>query len=89
MLRINVLACVDSVLMPVQAAHLPIKGLQQLMKTIVQVKRQLNPRLEIEGVLVTMFDRRTKNTRDITELLEENYGTMIVSIRTASISRAR
>ena len=62
---------------PVQAAYLPIKGLQQLMKTIAQVKRQLNPRLEIEGVLVTMFDRRTKNARDITELLEENYGAML------------
>ena len=73
MLTINVLACADSVLIPVQAAYLPIKGLQQLMKTIAQVKRQLNPRLEIEGVLVTMFDRRTKNARDIAELLEENY----------------
>lgn len=77
MLTINVLACADSVLIPVQAAYLPIKGLQQLMKTIAQVKRQLNPRLEVEGVLVTMFDRRTKNARDITELLEENYGTML------------
>ena len=77
MLTINVLACADSVLIPVQAAYLPIKGLQQLMKTIAQVKRQLNPRLEIEGVLVTMFDRRTKNARDITELLEENYGAML------------
>lgn len=47
------------------------------MKTIAQVKRQLNPRLEVEGVLVTMFDRRTKNARDITELLEENYGAML------------
>ena len=65
MLTINVLACADSVLIPVQAAYLPIKGLQQLMKTIAQVKRQLNPRLEVEGVLVTMFDRRTKNARDI------------------------
>ena len=73
MLTINVLACADSVLIPVQAAYLPIKGLQQLMKTIVQVKRQLNPRLEIEGVLVTMFDRRTKNARDIAELLEVIY----------------
>ena len=77
MLTINVLACADSVLIPVQAAYLPIKGLQQLMKTIAQVKRQLNPRLEIEGVLVTMFDRRTKNARDITELLEENYGAVL------------
>ena len=58
MLTINVLACADSVLIPVQAAYLPIKGLQQLMKTIAQVKRQLNPRLEIEenyGAMLNVF----------------------------------
>ncbi len=77
MLTINVLACADSVLIPVQAAYLPVKGLQQLIKTISQVKRQLNPKLEIEGVLMTMFDGRTKNARDINELLKENYGTIV------------
>lgn len=56
---------------------MPVKGLQQLIKTISQVKRQLNPKLEIEGVLITMFDGRTKNARDINELLNENYGTIV------------
>ena len=50
MLTINVLACANSVLIPVQAAYLPVKGLQQLIRTIAQVKRQLNCKLEIEGV---------------------------------------
>ncbi|MGN1230714.1 MAG: ParA family protein, partial [Anaerotignum sp.] len=77
MLTINVLACADSVLIPVQAAYLPVKGLQQLIKTISQVKRQLNPKLEIEGVLMTMFDGRTKNAGDINELLKENCGTIV------------
>ena len=77
MLTINVLACANSVLIPVQAAYLPIKGLQQLIKTITQVKRQLNYSLEIEGVLLTMFDGRTKNARDIDELLHLNYGTVV------------
>ena len=77
MLTVNALACADSVLIPVQAAYLPIKGLQQLIKTITQVKRQLNFSLEIEGVLLTMFDGRTKNARDIDELLHLNYGTMV------------
>ena len=49
MMTINALACVDSVLIPVQAAYLPIKGLQQLIKTIGRVQKQLNPKLSIEG----------------------------------------
>lgn len=77
MLTINVLACTDSVLIPVQAAYLPVKGLQQLIRTIAQVKRQLNCKLEIEGVLLTMFDGRTKNARDIDELLKFNYGKVV------------
>ena len=77
MLTINVLACADSVLIPVQAAYLPVKGLQQLIRTITQVKRQLNYRLEIEGILLTMFDGRTKNARDIDDLLKMNYGAAV------------
>ena len=59
MLTINALASADSVLIPVQAAYLPVKGLQQLIKTIGRVKRQLNPGLQIEGILLTMVDNRT------------------------------
>ena len=77
MLTINVLACADSVLIPVQAAYLPVKGLQQLLKTITQVKRQLNYKLKIEGILLTMFDGRTKNARVIDDLLKMNYGTAV------------
>ena len=50
MMTINALACADSVLIPVQAAYLPVKGLQQLIKTIGRVKKQLNPKLKIEGI---------------------------------------
>lgn len=53
---INVLASSDSVIIPVQAAYLPVKGLQQLIRTIGRGKRQLNPKLEIEGVVITMVD---------------------------------
>ena len=48
MMTINALACADSVLIPVQAAYLPVKGLQQLIKTIGRVKKQLNPKLKID-----------------------------------------
>ena len=49
----------ESILIPVQAAHLPMKGLEQLIKTVGKVKRQINPKLEIEGILLTMVDNRT------------------------------
>ena len=50
MITINAFACADSILIPVQAAYLPVKGLEQLIKTIGKVKRQINPKLEIEGM---------------------------------------
>ena len=51
MITINAFACADSILIPVQAAYLPVKGLEQLIKTIGKVKRQINPKLEIEDIL--------------------------------------
>lgn len=59
MITINAFASADSILIPVQAAYLPVKGLEQLIKTIGKVKRQINPKLEIEGILLTMVDNRT------------------------------
>lgn len=94
MMTINALACADSVLIPVQAAYLPVKGLQQLIKTISRVKKQLNPKLKIEGILLTMVDNRTNYARDISNLLIENYGSRVrifensipMSVRAAEIS---
>ena len=74
MITINAFACADSILIPVQAAYLPVKGLEQLIKTIGKVKRQINPRLAIEGILLTMVDSRTNYARDISALLRESYG---------------
>ena len=59
MVTINALACADSVLIHVQAAYLPVRGLQQLIKTISRVKRTLNSKLKTEGILLTMVDNRT------------------------------
>lgn len=77
MITLNALACADSVLIPVQAAYLPIKGLQQLITTIGKVKRQLNPKLDIEGIVLTMVDCRTNYTKEIISLLKETYGVNI------------
>ena len=65
MVTINALAAADSVLIPVQAAYLPAKGLEQLIKTVRKVKRQINPKLRIEGVLLTMVDTRTNFAKEI------------------------
>ena len=77
MITINAFACADSILIPVQAAYLPVKGLEQLIKTIGKVKRKINPKLEIEGILLTMVDNRTNFARDITALLTEAYGNRV------------
>lgn len=94
MITINAFACADSILIPVQAAYLPVKGLEQLIKTIGKVKRQINSKLEIEGILLTMVDSRTNYARDISALLIENYGSKVrifknsipLSVRAAEIS---
>ena len=56
MLTINALTAADSVIIPVQAQYLPAKGLEQLLRTITRVKRQLNPKLEVDGIVLTMVD---------------------------------
>ena len=76
-LTVNALACADSVLIPVQAAYLPVKGLQQLIKTIYTVKRRLNNNLDIEGILFTMVDRRTAYAKEIVSEVNEVYGKSI------------
>ena len=74
MLTVNALAAADNVLIPVQAAYLPAKGLEQLLETINKVRRQINPKLKIEGILLTMVDSRTNYSKDISNLIRESYG---------------
>lgn len=74
MLTINSLAAADEVLIPVQAQYLPAKGLEQLLGTINRVKKQINPKLRIEGIMLTMVDGRTNFAKDISELIRDTYG---------------
>ena len=73
-MTINALVAADRVLIPVQAAYLPVKGLQMLLKTISVVKKRLNKTLAIEGILITMVDYRTNYAKDITAMLRDSYG---------------
>jgi len=94
MLTINSLTAADSVLIPVQAQYLPAKGLEQLIQTIGKVRRQLNPKLIMNGILLTMVDGRTNYSKEISSLLRETYGSKIKvfaaeiphSVRAAEIS---
>ena len=92
MLTINALTAANSVIIPVQAHYLPAKGLEQLLKTVARVKRQLNPGLEIDGILMTMVDGRTTLSRGVIEQIRAAYGGRVFrseiprSIRVAEIS---
>jgi len=96
MLTINALAAANSVIVPVQAQYLPAKGMTQLMKTISKVKKQINPGLEIDGILLTLFDNRTNLARATEDTLRQQYGNMLniyktkipVSVRAAETSAA-
>jgi chromosome partitioning protein len=74
MLTINALAAANSVLIPVQAQYLPVKGLEQLLQTVSKVRRQINPKLRIDGILLTMVDNRTNYAREISAPLRDAYG---------------
>lgn len=74
MLTINALTAANSIIIPVQAAYLPAKGLEQLLKSVSKIRRQLNPNLKIDGILITLVNQRTNYAKDIISLLRESYG---------------
>lgn len=96
MLTINAMSAADSILIPMQAQFLSIKGMEQLLRTISKIKRKINSHLEITGILITMADLRTNFSREIVELLRSNYGGQLrifdsiipVSIRAVEASAA-
>ena len=74
MMTINALVAADSVIIPCEPSYLSVKGLDLLMHSISRVKRQINPELKIDGILMTMVDSRTINARDVTNALRESIG---------------
>ena len=77
MITINALAAADQVLIPLSSQFLSVKGLEQLIRTIGKVKRQINPDLSIAGMVITMADARTNYAKDITALVKNTYGEQI------------
>ena len=77
LLTINALASANSVIIPVQAQYLPLKGMTQLLTTIDKVRKQINSNLQIEGILLTIADMKTKLARATINTLRNSYGNKI------------
>jgi chromosome partitioning protein len=73
-LTINALVATDKVIVPVQANYLSLMGMEKLFETIVQVKRWFNPSLSVDGILVTMLDKRSNFAKEIVNLIHMTYG---------------
>ena len=76
-LTVNALTAANSVIIPVQAEPLPAKDMTELLRTISRVKRSLNPKLRIDGILMTFIDNRNKLTAEVSEQIRRNYGSAI------------
>lgn len=82
LMNINALAAADSVIIPLQPQFLSTKGLNLLLRSVARVRKQINPKLRIDGILFTMVDSRTNNTRDIISSLRSAVGDNIRVFKT-------
>jgi len=81
LLTINALTASNKVIVPVQCEYLSMRGLVQLQNTLEMIKENLNPGVEIEGILPTMLDSRTVHAKEAVEILEENFGELVFKSR--------
>ena len=81
LLTINALVASDGVIVPVQCEYLSLRGLVQLENTLSMIRENLNPEVEIQGILPTMFDNRTLHSREAVEILQENFGDLVFGTR--------
>ncbi len=81
LLTLNALAAADSVLVPLQAEYFALEGLGRLMNTIELVRAQINPKLELEGILLTMFDRRNNLAKQVAAEVEQHFGAQVFTTR--------
>ena len=77
MITINALASADKVIIPVQTQFLAAKGMGQFLQTIASVRKQINPKLIVDGVLLTLVDKRTTLTEEVKMQLQRNYGSKV------------
>jgi chromosome partitioning protein len=87
LLTINAFVASDGVIVPVQTEYLALRGLVQLENTLAMVRENLNPNVQIMGILATMFDRRLVNSREAVEILVENFGNLVYDTRIRKLVR--
>lgn len=76
MITINALASADKVIIPVQSEFLAAKGMSRLMNTLLSIRKKINPKLNVGGIILTIVDSRTNLSKDISKELRETYGTV-------------
>ena len=81
LLTINALTAADKVIVPVQCEYLSMRGLMQLQNTLAMVRENLNPTVDIQGILPTLVDSRTIHAKEAIEILEENFGDRVFASR--------
>ncbi len=81
LLTVNALAAADSVLIPVQCEYYALEGITDLMQTIKLCKRTLNPQLEVQGIVLTMYDARTNFSEQVAAEVERFFGTAVYKTR--------
>src|SRR5438309_1963565 len=77
LLTINAFVAATGVIVPVQCEYLSLRGLVQLENTLAMIRENLNPQVEIVGILPTMYDKRTLHSREAVEILRENFGELV------------
>ncbi|WP_414477698.1 ParA family protein [Prescottella equi] len=77
LLTVNALACADSVIIPMECEYFSLRGLALLNDTVDKVRDRLNPRLSLEGIVVTMFDARTLHAREVMSRVVEVFGDLV------------
>ncbi len=77
LLTLNALVAADSVLVPIQCEYLALEGVSELLDTLMRIRRTLNPKLEVEGILLTMFDERTTLSKQVASDLRSFFGRQV------------
>src|SRR6202162_4074649 len=81
LLTINAFVAATGVIVPVQCEYLSLRGLVQLENTLSMIRENLNPQVEIVGILATMFDKRLLHSREAVEILKENFGDLVLQTK--------
>ena len=87
LLTINAFTASDGVIVPVQTEYLALRGLVQLENTLAMVRENLNPNVQIMGILPTMYDRRLLNSKEAVDILVENFGELVYETRIRKLVR--